>query len=86
MAGHRRPMVHLVSVVAAVVEEADRVMPAMEDTNTNPDTCSSRRDDLRAQSRRLPSSFPDGTSRVIGSIDPYIRASIARERPILIKG
>lgn len=40
VAGHRRPTVHRVSVAAAAVAEVDRVMPVMEDTNTNPDTCS----------------------------------------------
>lgn len=39
VADHRRPTVHRASVAAAAAE-ADRVTPVMEDTNTNPDTCS----------------------------------------------
>lgn len=40
VADHRRPTVHRASVAAAAAAEADRVTPVMEDTNTNPDTCS----------------------------------------------
>lgn len=38
-ADRRRPTVRR-ALAAAVVAEADRVMPVMGDTNTNPDTCS----------------------------------------------
>lgn len=87
-AADRRRLTVRRALAAAVAAEADRVMPVMEDTNTNPDTCSPgemisvlNRVGFRQVSRI---GRQESSVRLI-RVSENGRRSPVTERPILIK-